>query len=153
MARGREKRHGESHTPLHNLWMNMKQRCSNPRNKRAERYSQRGILVCFEWSVYETFRDWAVSHGYEPGLQIDRIDNDGNYEPNNCRFVEPIAQQNNRSDNIHLTLFGETKTLAQWSRDPRCMTSFKNLSARIRNGWSAGEAVTLPLWPKRKQYE
>lgn len=136
------KRHGESHTHLHNLWEAMRQRCKNPRLSCSKYYALRGISVCPEWGTYEVFRDWAISNGYKSGLQIDRIDNNGNYEPTNCHFVTRIQQMNNKSNNHLLTVLGETKTIAEWSRDSRCATTMKNMRNRVKNGWSDFDVVT-----------
>ena len=74
------KTHGESRTRLHRIWLNMKNRCNNPRTERYEGYGGRGIKVCEEWNnSYEVFKEWAIKNGYKDGLSIDRIDNDGNY--------------------------------------------------------------------------
>lgn len=100
-------KHGESKTRLYNIWVDMKNRCNNSKHKRYSDYGGRGISVCPEWTDrgngFINFRDWALSNGYQEGLQINRIENNGNYEPNNCNWVTNIEQQRNRRNNI-LTL-------------------------------------------------
>lgn len=82
-------KHGEAgKTQLYAVWKNMKNRCCNSKIRGYSRYGGRGISVCLEWiNNFITFRDFALSHGYKEGLTIDRIDNDGNYEPLNCQFI------------------------------------------------------------------
>ena len=92
-------RHGKTNTRIHRIWNAMKQRCTNPNFKQWKDYGGRGITVCDEWSRkngFDNFYEWAISHGYRDDLEIDRIDNDGNYEPNNCRFVTHKENMNNR---------------------------------------------------------
>ena len=80
---------------LYAVWSCMKQRCNNPKNKRWNRYGGRGIKICEEWeNSFDSFREWALSNGYKEGLTIDRINNDGNYEPDNCRWATYRAPQN-----------------------------------------------------------
>lgn len=110
-------RHGESHTRLHNAWANMKYRCLNPNADCYENYGGRGITVCEEWiNSYEAFRDWALSNGYTDDLTLDREDNNGNYEPDNCRWVTYTTQNNNRRDNVLYEVDGEVLTLEELSR-------------------------------------
>jgi hypothetical protein len=88
-------RRGRKH-PLYWVWANMVQRCRNPKNPEWHNYGQRGIKVCEEWLESSNFLVWAAANGWEPGLQIDRIDNDGDYAPANCRFVTAAENSNNR---------------------------------------------------------
>lgn len=109
--------HGESKTKLNKVWRNMKDRCYNPHNNRYNHYGRRGIIVCLDWKdSYMAFRDWALNNGYSNGLSLDRIDNDGNYEPSNCRWVNSVIQNNNFSRNRLLTHNGITLSLSQWAR-------------------------------------
>lgn len=83
-------KHGLCGTRLYSIWGNMRDRCNNPNTKNYDRYGGRGIVVCREWRKdFKTFYDWAMLNGYSDDLQIDRIDNDDGYYPENCRFVTP----------------------------------------------------------------
>src|SRR3990167_10090542 len=87
-------KHGEISTKLYRVWANMKQRVLNPNHKSYKDYGGRGITVCNEWLEFIPFRDWALSNGYAEGLRINRIFNDGNYEPSNCEWI--TQKENNR---------------------------------------------------------
>lgn len=97
-------KHGEGHgTRLYKIWDGIKQRCLNSSAKNYKDYGGRGIKVCIEWKVdFNIFKDWATQNGYRNDLQINRIDNDGNYEPNNCNWVtSQVNNQNQRSTKLN----------------------------------------------------
>ena len=89
-------KHGQSNTRLYWVYANIKQRCTNPNNEDYKDYGGRGITVYPEWTEFIPFRDWALDNGYKDSLQIDRINNNGNYSPNNCRFVTSAENTQNR---------------------------------------------------------
>ena len=101
-------------------------------------------MICDEWkNDYLEFKKWALANGYRDDLTIDRIDNDGNYCPQNCRWVDKFAQQNNKRNNHLLALNGETKTLSQWSRE--CGLKITTIYMRVyQYGWSVEKALTTP---------
>lgn len=124
-------------TPEYQAWASMKHRCTNPNNKRWPRYGGRGIRVCEEWMSFENF--FADMGPRPPGMSLDRIDNDGNYEPANCRWASVEDQNRNRSNVIHLTHEGETLCVAEWTR----LGLGKNtIYARLQRGWSVEEALS-----------
>lgn len=89
--------HGLRNHPIYNIWDGMKQRCHNPNNPGFKDYGARGIIVCEEWrNDFKSFFDWALTNGWEMGLENDRIDVNGNYEPSNCRFVTPSINARNK---------------------------------------------------------
>lgn len=102
---------------IYRIWESMKARCININHRYYNRYGGRGITVCNEWQEdFRAFYDWAMANGYQDNLTIDRIDNDGNYEPENCRWVTYEEQNNNTRQNVTITLNGETHTVAEWVR-------------------------------------
>ncbi len=82
---------------LYNVWLNMRKRCTREQDNRYKSYGGRGINVCPQWENYLVFKEWAVANGYCKGVSIDRKDNDGNYEPSNCRWIDMKQQMRNRS--------------------------------------------------------
>lgn len=90
------KKHGLSGTRLYRIWCGMRQRCYDQNSPNYKNYGGRGITVCDEWQEFEPFAAWALMHGYSIDLQIDRIDNDKGYSPENCRFVTPLENNHNR---------------------------------------------------------
>lgn len=109
-------KHGKKNTKLYPVWCAMKERCYNTNNKKYSRYGGRGIVVCDEWKDdFQSFYDWSIANGYREGLTIDRIDNNGNYEPANCRWLTRAEQNRNYSRNHLITYQGETKCLTDWA--------------------------------------
>lgn len=107
--------HNKSKTRIYKIWSSMKARCYNPSYESFERYGGRGIIVCDRWK--NNFEDFLIDMGYgEKGLSIDRINNDGNYEPNNCKWSTRLEQENNKSTNRHIFYFGQKYTVSQLSR-------------------------------------
>ena len=89
--------HGLTNCRLFRIWMNMKTRCYNPNYKQRKDYGGRGICICGEWlSAFKCFYEWSMAHGYSDELSIDRINNDGNYEPGNCRWATIMEQRHNQ---------------------------------------------------------
>ena len=137
--------HGQSKHPLHGIWRGMKSRCENPNVSSYKNYGGRGIKVCQSWQAFSSFFEWATRNGWEQGVQIDRINNDGDYEPENCRFSTAKQNSNNRRTSRFVLAFSENKTLSDWSRDRRCVVEYSTLKARINRGWSPEESITTPL--------
>lgn len=109
-------KHGAKNTKIYRVWCGMKERCNNPHNKSFARYGGRGIKVCEEWDAsFEIFYKWAIKNGYKEGLTIDRENNDGNYEPDNCRWITTAEQNRNYSKNHLITYEGKTKCLSDWA--------------------------------------
>lgn len=103
-------------TRLYRIWTGIRNRCNNPNNHSYPAYGGRGIRICKEWDDYLTFKNWAISHGYHDSLSIDRIDNDGNYEPNNCRWVTQREQMRNMRNNHNITINGITMCVMDWCK-------------------------------------
>lgn len=111
-------KHGLTKHPLYSVWRGVLTRTiDNPNYEFYKNYYGRGIRVCDEWRKdFVSFYNWAISNGYKKGLELDRENNDGNYEPSNCRFVTPIVNCNNRSDNIFFDFNGCKITISQLAR-------------------------------------
>lgn len=135
----------------YNVWSNLVRRCNDPNNNRYSEYGDRGISVCERWAEPPPhgYNNFTEDMGLAPvGLTLDRIDNDGNYELNNCRWVDYYVQANNRSNNRHLTYNGETMTLTQWARHAGIKTA--TLEKRLSLGWSVEDAIEKPLRGKKQ---
>ncbi len=132
-------KHGMEHTQLCNSYRNMLARCYNKNRKDYKFYGERGIKVCDEWRHSSvSFFNWAIKHGYLYGFTLDRIDVNGDYTPDNCRWVDFKTQCNNRRSNILCTYQGETKTLTQWCNELNL--KYDTVRRRIRRGLSVEEA-------------
>ena len=137
----KEPHHGLTYTKEMKTLTSMKQRCYNENNKNYHRYGGRGIKVCDRW--LESIKNFVEDMGYAPSedYSIDRIDNDGDYEPNNCRWVTSKEQANNKSNSTKITINGTTKTLAQWCEERRL--NYSKISSRLHLGWSVDEAFGI----------
>ena len=143
-AQGNHRTHGQSKTRLYEIWSGMKSRCYNPRKIKYRIYGARGIHICNSWrNSFTVFAEWANDHGYRNDLCIDRIDNDGNYCPSNCRWVDRKTQMRNVSYNRILDVRGERLSVAEWA--DRLNMKIGTLQSRITRGWSPEDAVLLPL--------
>jgi hypothetical protein len=148
LKHGDARRSGQR-APEHNSWVCMVQRCTNPKEKAFHRYGGRGIHVCQEWiDSYEAFLAYV---GRKPSRQhtIERIDNNGHYEPGNVKWATKKEQGNNTSTNRFLEFNGKRLTVAQWATE--IGMDHEVLRARLRYGWSDEEALTMPVgrWPSR----
>lgn len=138
-------KHGKTNTRLFNIWQSMKERCNLKTCHAYKDYGGRGIKICDDWeNNFINFYNWAMSNGYNDKLTIDRIDVNGNYEPNNCRWANKIVQANNCRSNRLLTLNGETYTMAEWGR--KTGIGGYNIENRLNKyGWSIEKALTTPI--------
>ena len=108
--------HGKTNTRLFNIWGRTKDRCYNKKHLHYKNYGGRGIAVCDEWkNNFQTFYDWAFNNGYSEKLTLDRIDNNGNYEPNNCHWVTSKQQSRNKRNNHLITYKGKSHCIAEWA--------------------------------------
>lgn len=130
---------------LYKSWAHMKERCHNPTCHDYRNWGGRGITVCDAWkNDFLAFKEWALSNGYREGLTIDRINNDGNYEPSNCRWATRREQSNNRRGLHYITYKGETKTISEWSRVTGI--AMTTLYMRLtKYGWSIEKTIETPL--------
>lgn len=141
-------KHWESSERLYKILTWMKSRCRNQGNKSYKNYGGRGITICEEWNDYHKFREWAVASGYREGLTIERIDNNGNYEPTNCTWISRAAQQKNKRNIRATTLFGRTQTFTDWAKELGIKR--KTVYGRIASGWSEEMAFTQPIDTKHR---
>ena len=132
--------HNQRHTNLYEVWKTMKQRCFNSNNKSYKNYGARGIQVCEEWkNSFDSFYKWSMSNGYKQGLTIDRINNNDNYCPENCRWTDRTTQANNSRWNKHIIIDGKDDTLANWIR--YFNTTPTKYYLRIKKGYSEQDAL------------
>ena len=136
LKRERATRHGLYKSKAYEVWHDMKWRCGHSAD-----YKNRGITVCDEWQSFPVF----LSDMGEPppGMTLDRIDNDGNYELSNCRWATRLVQQNNRRCNIFATIYGRSQTISQWCRELGVKSN--TVICRIRRGWTPERALIEPI--------
>lgn len=140
--KGFHKSHGMTNSRLYYEWCNMKSRCSNPKNIMYSNYGGRGITFCEKWKQFEDFMKWANDNGYNDNLTLERINVNGNYEPDNCKWIPIKEQYLNRTDSHVITAFGKTQTIKEWADETGL--KYDTIHARIKYyGWSAEDAVSL----------
>lgn len=133
-------KHGLCYSRLYSVYNNMKTRCYNKHNTNYKYYGGRGITICKEWlDDFMVFYNWAMSNGYSDNLTIDRIDVDGNYEPNNCRWITKHDQLYNTRRNVYLTYNGKTQTMKEWAEE--LGINIATISYRYRKGKSIKECL------------
>jgi hypothetical protein len=125
---------------LYAVWVSMRQRCFNKNSFSYPRYGGRGIGICDEWDNYAVFYAWATKAGYRRGLTLDRFDNDGDYSPENCRWICHKLQNMNTSRNRYYTVEGVTLLLCDWSKIYNVKVN--TIINRIHSGWPVEKAIT-----------
>ena len=147
-------KHGDTGSRLYQIWAAMKRRCYNPNTAYYEIYGGRGVTVCESWQNYVPFKEWAYSVGYTDTLTLDRIDCDGDYTPNNCRWISIQEQQRNRRNNRRYEYNGNYYTVQEIA----AMTGLKprTVQGRIEQGWPIEKVIETPLkimgrWHKQKE--
>jgi len=135
-------RHGMCYTTSGNTWRGMRGRCQNPKHKQYSYYGGRGISVCERWQTYENFL--ADMGAPLPGYSIDRIDNDGDYTPDNCRWATPKEQALNRRRRRMVTHNGETLHISEWAE--RSGIRYSTIALRLKAGWTPKQAIESPVW-------
>ncbi len=135
-------KHGMTNSRLYVIWCNMKARCNNPKSSEYYLYGGRGISVYKKWqNDFQAFAEWAIASGYNDTLSIDRINVDGNYTPNNCRWATFAEQAINQRRNHFVTAFGKTMTIKEWS--DYSGIKYDTIERRLNQyGWSAEDAVS-----------
>lgn len=132
---------------LYAIWSSMKKRCYNSNSQYFHDYGGRGITICVEWLDKENgsknFIEWAKSNGYKENLEIDRIDNDKGYSPDNCRWATEKEQANNKRNNHYITYNGERHTKKEWA-EIKGLT-YSALTHRIDRGWDIEKALNTPV--------
>lgn len=142
MVKERSTTHGMTRTRIYNIWNGIYTRCYNKNHASYKQYGNRGIAMCPEWlgeHGFENFFEWSMKNGYAENLTIDRIDNDGNYEPTNCRWSDNKEQQRNKRNNFVVSFKGKEVPLSVVSEETGIDRA--TLSCRIKRGMTAEEAV------------
>ena len=144
LKNGTTKTHGLSRTKIYNTWSSMKARCFNPKSRSYKRYGARGITVCEQWkNSFEEFYSWSIQNGYNENLTIERINNDGNYCPENCKWIPQKEQCRNRSTNIEFEYMGKKHILIEWCEILNL--DYKFIHNRIyKMGWSFEKSISTP---------
>ena len=136
--------HGRRHTRLYSIYTGMKTRCLNTNNPNYKHYGKRGIKICDEWlESFSNFEKWSLENGYKDNLSIDRVDNNGDYEPTNCRWADRITQIHNRNYTWRISIGGVTKPAVVWCKENGI--KYKTAHNRKMKGWSDVDCVTVKM--------
>lgn len=137
-------KHGFYNHPLYGVWDGMMRRCYKPATANYRNYGGRGIAVCDDWHSPEKFVTWGIASGYTKGLSLDRYpDNNGNYEPGNCRWATMKQQLRNKRSNVFLEWDGQRRTVSEWAEVTGLR--FHVIRSRMHRGWSTEDVLTRPL--------
>ena len=124
----------------------MKGRCLTHTDASYHNYGARGIKIHHDWLKFYNFQNWALINGYKENLTIERINNNMDYEPDNCKLISKSDQSYNKRNSFFLNCFGETKCATLWLKDDRCcVDNFNTLKTRIKLGWDIEKAITEPV--------
>jgi len=141
--------HGKSKSHLYGIWHGMKERICCKTYKQYKDYGGRGIGICEEWREnFESFEKWALQNGYRKGLEIDRIDNEKGYYPQNCRWTIKKVQANNRRSNRIIEYQGKKRTMKEWAEITRI--NYATLKYRLSKGWSIEKALETPVKRRKR---
>lgn len=142
---GNRRNHGVSHLKLHTVWRGIRNRCYSHNNTMFHRYGGRGIIMCEAWkNDFMIFHNWCCENGWEEGLTIDRRDNDGNYEPLNCRFVSKVVNNNNQERNLIVTYNGEKIPFSILLRKLNLHSKYSTYHSRLKKGWPLDKVLSVP---------
>ena len=141
--------HKQCYTRVYRIYAKIKRRCFAEDDPSYPRYGGRGITMCDEWrESFESFANWSYANGYRDDLSIDRIDNNGNYTPDNCRWADSYSQANNKRNNRFISYQGKTQTLANWCKEKNM--SYNVVWFRLSQGWTFEDAISKKVTRKGK---
>ena len=136
---------------LYGIWRGMRGRCQNPNRPKYGIYGARGISVCDEWQSFANFHKWAVANGYADCLTIDRIDNNGNYCPENCRWATALEQNRNRSCSLNVLFAGEVRSVSEVAAITGM--DYYLLRSRLKRGMDIETAIAAPFKTHKRRHD